>query len=89
MVVAFKLPSIYNYHSSLSFTYINHEPTPELWDPSESLFLFPVEDKAVAVMFKKGEAIMTADMDQEDAKRYVCLKLNLDLPGSWLQATGS
>jgi len=88
MVIAFKLPSIYNYHSSLSFTYIHHESTPEPWDPSESLFLFPVEGKAVAVMFKKGEAIMTADMDQEDAKRYICLKLNLDPSGVMAASDG-
>jgi hypothetical protein len=40
-------------------------------------------------MFKKGGAIMTADMDQEDAKRYICfLKLNLDPSGVMAASDG-
>jgi endonuclease III len=80
-MISFKLPSIYNYHSSLSFVYICHDPTPELWDPSKNLFLFPVENKPVAVLFEGRKAHIMADMDQGKAKWYVSSKLNLDPSG--------
>jgi hypothetical protein len=69
----------YNYHSSLSFVYIYHEPTPKLWDPGKNLFL--MENKPVAVLFEGRKAHMMADMDQEKAKWYVSSKLNLDPSG--------
>lgn len=80
-MISFALPLIYNHHSSLSFVYICHEPTPELWDPSKNLFLFPVEDKPVAVLFEGRKAHIMAGMDQGKAKWYVSSKLNLDPPG--------
>jgi len=72
-----ELPAYYDYVSSLSFVYIDSEPTPEVWDYGKCLFLFIVGEEPVAVSFRGNKAVVDAKLD--DAERYIKLKLNLDL----------